>query len=189
MQRAEGQTWACPHPLSRAWDQDTEDGTALFLLQALLTCGRKLFAAPLSRLPMDSSIGLCAARRAPGIGVFRAGRPVSFQWARSLRARKPQQPRKEKSRFGQNRARRAPVCTARGEPEPGRASQSAKVSVSILRLRREPAAGRGSVRLRSGERRALAQKVEAASAALGSMVGGRVCAWQVRPERGVEVTV
>ncbi|XP_027243615.1 DCN1-like protein 2 isoform X2 [Cricetulus griseus] len=118
---------------------------------------------------MDSSIGLCAARRAPGIGVFGAGRPVSFQWARSLRARKPQQPRKEKSRFGQNRARRAPVCTARGEPEPGRASQSAKVSVSILRLRREPAAGRGSVRLRSGERRALAQKVEAASAALGSM--------------------
>lgn len=27
-----------PTSLSRPWDQDTEDGTTLFLLQALLTC-------------------------------------------------------------------------------------------------------------------------------------------------------
>lgn len=137
---------------------------------------------------MDSSVGLCAARCTPGTVVSKdCLLPVSAY----LRARKQQWPPKERSRLAQNAERqagRAPVYTARGELETELSSQPAKVSASIVRLRRKPAASRGSGRLRRGERRALAQKIGAASAALGSMVGGSVCAWQVRPEAGAEVT-
>lgn len=71
---------------SLSWprDQDTEDGTALFLLQALLTRSWKVGEAPLSRLRSDSSVVLRAARCTPGTGVPGAGRPASFQ-----RLRKP----------------------------------------------------------------------------------------------------
>lgn len=164
-------------PSSLSWprDQDTEDGTALFLLQALLTRSWKVGAAPLSRLPMDSSVVLRAARCTPGTGVPGAGRPASFQ-----RVRKP-------------KSLRTATASERGYDVTQTLCLGAEGRLSTLhaesRRRSEPPShlkgafehcacaerlllAAAAIACAEEERRALAQKIEVASAALGSMVGG-----------------